>query len=82
MSAPAPVTLTALTAERILEVLNYCEEFLRTAGPLVHAELATYLEDYHPPTDVSWLLDSIGAEAQHLRRLLQPCPHNAQETLR
>lgn len=69
-TAPPPVTLTALTAERLHELLAWSEEFWRTASPTAYAELRRYLDDHRAPADPAWLVDSLGFHATHLRRLL------------
>ncbi len=63
---PAPVVLSAYTAAAIGELLSMCDEFLRTAGPGVHAELRGYLRNQYPPADPAWLIDMLGVNATHL----------------
>ena len=69
-NAPRTVALTELTAATLRELLAMCEEFLRTAGPTVHAELRTYLAHQTPPADPCWLIDMLGFQACHLSRLI------------
>lgn len=64
------VAVTAHTVASVAELLGMCEEFLRTAGPLVHAELRTYLNRQAPPADPSWFLDMLGFSSVHLDHLL------------
>lgn len=68
------VTLTAHTTATIGELLAMCEEFLRTAGPAVHAELRGYLACQSPPADASWLIDMLGFHALHLHHQLPTAP--------
>lgn len=64
------VELTGWTVTALAELLGIVEEFLRTAGPATHAELAGYLADQHPPADPCWLIDMLGFNALHLRNQL------------
>lgn len=64
------VAVTAHTVASLTELLGMCEEFLRTAGPLVHAELRTYLNRQAPPADPSWFIDMLGFSSVHLGHLL------------
>ena len=69
-TTPAPtVAITPHTAASLAELLGMCEEFLRTAGPLVHAELRDYLAR-QTPTDPSWFIDMLGFSSVHLGHLL------------
>lgn len=73
MSTPTPtptVAVTAHTVASLTELLGMCEEFLRTAGPLVHAELRAYLARRVPPADPSWFIDMLGFSGVHLGHLL------------
>jgi hypothetical protein len=54
------VAITSHTAASLAELLGMCEEFLRTAGPLVHAELRDYLAHQAPPADPCWFIDMLG----------------------
>ena len=75
MNSPTPhtpvptVTLSDYTATTLRELLGMCEEFLRTAGPTVHAELRAYLACQNPPADPNWLIDMLGFHTLHLRHL-------------
>jgi hypothetical protein len=60
------VAITAHTVASLAELLGMCEEFLRTAGPLVHAELRAYLAHRSPPADPSWFIDMLGFSGIHL----------------
>lgn len=64
------MSVTTHTAASLTELLETCEEFLRTASPLVHAELRSYLDGQRPPADPSWLIDMLGFSSAHLRHLL------------
>ena len=64
------VAITSHTAASLAELLGMCEEFLRTAGPLVHAELRDYLAHQAPPADPSWFIDMLGFSSVHLGHLL------------
>jgi len=64
------VGVTAHTVASLAELLGMCEEFLRTAGPLVHAELRAYLNRQAPPADPSWFIDMLGFNSVHLGHLL------------
>lgn len=70
--ASASVALTAHTAASVTELLAMTEEFLRTAGPLVHAELRDYLAHRCPPADPAWFIDMLGFTGSHLHHLLPP----------
>jgi hypothetical protein len=66
---PAGVTVTDYTAVTLRELLSICEEFLRTAGPVVLAELHAYLACQNPPAEPAWLIDMLGFHSLHLRQL-------------
>jgi hypothetical protein len=68
--APATVTLTEWSVAALGELLGICDEFLRTAGPNVHAELRGYLARQSPPADPGWLIDMLGFNALYLRQQL------------
>ena len=42
------------------ELLELCEEFLRQASPLVHAELRQFLTEHGHHGSFGWFLDAIG----------------------
>ena len=44
----------------ITELLELCEEFLRQASPLVHAELRQFLTEHGHHGGLGWFLDAIG----------------------
>lgn len=69
-TTPATVSLTQYTVATVHELLATCEEFLRTAGPAVYAELRAYLDHQTPPVDPGWLIDMLGFSAMHLSREL------------
>lgn len=60
------VVLSDYTVAALRELLGICEEFLRTAGPAVHAELRAYLQQQSPPADPAWLVDMLGFNQLHL----------------
>lgn len=64
------VVVTAHTVASVAELLAMAEEFLRTAGPLVHTELRDYLAHRCPPADPSWFIDVLGFSSLHLGHLL------------
>jgi len=72
------VVLTEHTVAALSEVLGMTEEFLRTAGPNVHAELRGYLRNQWPPADPSWLIDMLGFHSMHLHHQLVPGPGHQQ----
>jgi hypothetical protein len=59
------LTLTGSAAESVIELLELCEQFLRTASPAVHAELAAFLTEASQPEqprrpDPACLIDLLG----------------------
>lgn len=64
------VGVTVDTVASVAELLGMCEEFLRTAGPAVHAELQAYLRRNTPPADPAWFIDMLGFSGLHLTHLL------------
>jgi hypothetical protein len=64
------VSVTVDTVASLAGLLGMCEEFLRTAGPAVHAELRGYLRRNTPPADPSWFIDMLGFHGVHLTHLL------------
>lgn len=69
------VVLSDYTVANLAELLGMCEEFLRTAGPAVHAELRGYLRAQ--AADPVWLIDMLGFNNLHLTRELD---HQADRT--
>ncbi|QDP94791.1 hypothetical protein FOE78_20655 [Microlunatus elymi] len=69
--AAAGVELSQYTAATLAELLGLCEEFLRTAGPAVHAELRRYLTGQTPPADPGWLIDMLGFHQLHLHQRIK-----------
>lgn len=69
--SPDTVTVTAHTAASVSELLAMSEEFLRTAGPAVAAELRAYLNHRCPPADPSWFIDMLGFTSLHLDHQLR-----------
>lgn len=68
---PAQVVLSAYTVAAIGELLSMCDEFLRTAGPVVRDELRAYLHHQYPPTDPVWLIDMLSFNSLHLDHQLR-----------
>lgn len=68
---PAQVALSAYTVAAIGELLSMCDEFLRTAGPVVRDELRAYLRRQYPPTDPGWLIDMLSFNSLHLDHQLR-----------
>lgn len=54
------VTLTSTAAESLVELLELCEQFLRTAGPAVQAELQAFLGEQRHRPDPVLLIDLLG----------------------
>jgi len=79
MPTQATVALSEYTVAALSEVLGMCEEFLRTAGPTVHAELRGYLRQQCPPADPVWLIDMLGFHGLHLRHQLPPTAPSPRE---
>lgn len=65
------VSVTAHTTASVAELLAMSEEFFRTAGPAVAAELRAYLTHRCPPADPSWFIDMLGFTTIHLGHLLR-----------
>jgi hypothetical protein len=63
------ITMSAGSVARLLEVLDYCDEFLRTTPPAVRAELVDFCRA-RPGLAPDWLIDMIGLHALHLRTRL------------
>jgi hypothetical protein len=64
---PAPVTVTGHAATDLIELLELCDEFLRTASPIVRAELKDFLDQQPSPPPMSWLIDMLGFNALYLQ---------------
>lgn len=64
------VAMTEHTVAALAELLGIVEEFLRTAGPNVQAELRGYLRSQWPPADPIWLIDMLGFHGLHLHHQL------------
>lgn len=56
------------------ELLELCEEFLRQASPLVHAELRQFLTEHGHHGSLGWFLDAIGFHHPRARRALDKTP--------
>lgn len=63
------ITISSGTAARLLEVLDYCDEFLRTTPATVRAELVDFCLA-RPGLSSGWLIDVVGLHAYHLRTRL------------
>jgi hypothetical protein len=63
------ITMSAGSVARLLEVLDYCDEFLRTTPPAVRAELVDFCHA-RPGLAPDWLIDRLGLHALHLRTRL------------
>jgi hypothetical protein len=61
------IAMSAGSVARLLEVLDYCDEFLRT--PAVRAELVDFCHA-RPGLASDWLIDMVGLHGLHLRARL------------
>jgi hypothetical protein len=68
-AAQTKITMSASSVARLLEVLDYCDAFLRTTPPAVRAELADFCHA-RPGLAADWLIDMVGLHALHLRTRL------------
>ena len=59
---PSTITMSAGSIARLLEVLDYCDEFLRTAPPTVRVELAEFCLP-RPGISSGCLIDAVGLHA-------------------
>jgi hypothetical protein len=80
-SESADVTITSSTAARLVELLEHCERFLRTAGPVVRTELDTFLAEQPALSDANWLIDMLGFNALYLQGKLAPTHHTVDHTV-
>jgi hypothetical protein len=73
----ADVAVTRYAAASLIELLEHCDAFLRSASPAVHAELRDFLA--HQPTrpDAGWLIDMLGFNALYLQGKLAHTDHTA-----
>lgn len=53
------------TQQITMELLELCEEFLRRASPIVHAELCRFLTDRGHRGGLGWFLDALGFTTLH-----------------
>ena len=67
--APA-VTVSGYAAGSLLELLELCDLFLRTASPAVRAELAGFLQQQPTPLDAYLLIDLVGFNALYLEGVI------------
>lgn len=61
------VTITGQTAVDLVDLIENCDLFLRTASDTVRAELRTFLGQDSTRPDVCWLIDMLGFNTLHLR---------------
>ncbi|MEU4183736.1 hypothetical protein [Micrococcus luteus] len=61
------VTVTGSTAASLVELLEHCEQFLRTASPVVRTELDAFLTRQPSRLDTDWLIDMLGFNALYLQ---------------
>lgn len=66
-SGSADVTVTGSAATSLVELLEHCEQFLRTASPVVRTELDTFLTQQPSRSDAGWLIDLLGFNALYLQ---------------
>lgn len=66
-SGSADVTVTGYAATSLVELLEHCEQFLRTASPVVRTELLAFLASQHTRPDAGWLIDMLGFNALYLQ---------------
>lgn len=62
--------MTGYAATNLVELLEPCEEFLRTASPTVRAELRAFLAQQPTQPDAGWLVDMLGFNALYLQAKL------------
>jgi hypothetical protein len=73
----ADVTITGSQAASLVELLEHCEQFLRTASPVVRTELDAFLTQQPSRLDANWLIDMLGFNALYLQGKLAPTHHTA-----
>lgn len=64
------VTMTGQSASDLVDLLESCDLFLRTASATVWAELRIFLGQDSTRPDACWLIDMLGFNAVDLRRQL------------
>jgi hypothetical protein len=69
------VTVTGSKAASLVELLEHCEQFLRTASPTVRTELDAFLTQQPSRLDTNWLIDMLGFNALYLQAKLTPTHH-------
>jgi hypothetical protein len=67
------ITMSSGTADRLAEILELCDQFLRST-PLVYAELIEFCLP-RPSVNSGWLIDMVGLHAHHLRAKLDDLHH-------
>ncbi len=65
-----PVPMSDNAARSVLELLQLCDLFLRTATPAVRAELSDFLAHQPTPLDANLLIDMLGFNALYLESLI------------
>lgn len=76
-SADLTVTVTGSATASLVALLEHCEQFLRTASPVVRTELDTFLAGRPTRPDAGWLIDMLGFNALYLQGKLAPTHHTA-----
>jgi len=71
----ADVTVTGSAAASLVELLEHCEQFLRTASPVVRTELLAFLASRPTGPDADWLIDLLGFNALYLQGKLAHTDH-------
>ena len=71
-SESVDVAITGSTAASLVELLEHCERFLRTADPVVRTELDAFLTQQPSRLDTNWLIDMLGFNALYLQGKLTP----------
>ena len=60
------VTTTGTERERLLELLQICEDYFRHADPATHTELDKVLRRHHVTGGPGWLIDMLGLTLHRL----------------
>lgn len=69
------ITITGSATASLVELLEHCEQFLRTASPVTRTELDTFLTQHPSRLDADWLIDLLGFNALYLQGKLAPTHH-------
>jgi hypothetical protein len=78
---PGTITMSVAAATRLLEVLQTCDEFLRTAPPTVRVELADFCLP-RPGISSGCLIDAVGLSALLVDALITDQHPNRQQARR